>query len=449
MSIIIDNNQQIIHDIREIYYNTYSNQLRNVIAKHFIPSKDEKKNHAEIPTPVELVDDMLNKIPIDFWTSPHKVFEPCSGKGNFVIAIFDFFYNGLQNTIPDNIERSKFIITNCLYYADISPLNVFITTEILKCHIQSYCELQDIDFDFNNYIGDTLQLDIEKVWGLNGFDAVIGNPPYNSSGNTGTGNTIWQYFSKKSLDEWLKINGYLVLVHPSGWRKPESEKSKYKELFKLMTYQHQMVYLEIHNTKDGLKTFGCGTRYDWYVIEKKENYKETIIKDENGNISSLDLKKWVFLPNYNFNILENILTKNQEESIDIIYNSSLYETRKKWVNEKESNEYKYPLIHSTLKNNKTRYYYTNDNTRGFFGIKKVIFGDSGINNCIIDIEGKYGMTQHSMAIPFENLVESNNIKKALESDNFKDILNSCSWSNFMIDWRLFTYIKKDFWKEFI
>ena len=23
------------------------------------------------------------------------------------------------------------------------------------------------------------------------------------------------------------------------------------------------------------------------------------------------------------------------------------------------------------------------------------------------------------------------------------------WSNFRIDWRLFTYFKKDFWKEFI
>lgn len=33
-----------------------------------------------------------------------------------------------------------------------------------------------------------------------------------------------------------------------------------------------------------------------------------------------------------------------------------------------------------------------------FGVSKVIFGDSGVNNPIQDPMGKYGMTQHSMAL---------------------------------------------------
>ena len=45
--------------------------------------------------------------------------------------------------------------------------------------------------------------------------------------------------------------------------------------------------------------------------------------------------------------------------------------------------------------------------------------------------------------------EAKNIEKCLKSDKFSEVLNSCLWSNFMIDWRLFTYFKKDFWKEFI
>lgn len=64
---------------------------------------------------------------------------------------------------------------------------------------------------------------------------MIGNPPYNSSGNTGTGNTIWQLFVKKSINNWIKKNGYLLFVHPSGWRKPNTVKGKFYGLYELMT----------------------------------------------------------------------------------------------------------------------------------------------------------------------------------------------------------------------
>jgi len=46
--------------------------------------------------------------------------------------------------------------------------------------------------------------------------AIIGNPPYNSPGKTGTGNTIWQLFTNKAIDEWLVDGGYLAYVHPPG-----------------------------------------------------------------------------------------------------------------------------------------------------------------------------------------------------------------------------------------
>jgi hypothetical protein len=42
--------------------------------------------------------------------------------------------------------------------------------------------------------------------------------------------------------------------------------------------------------------------------------------------------------------------------------------------------------------------YSNRNDLGMFGVSKVIFGDSGINDVVIDMEGKYGMTQHAIAL---------------------------------------------------
>lgn len=133
---IMDSNNEIINNIREIYRTSPSNKIHQLIAKHFIPSMEEKKNNAEIPTPIILVNEMLSKIPEEFWTRPNKVFEPCCGKGNFVMKIFEKFYNGLTELYPNVHKRCKSIITECIYFADLTPLNVFITTEILKCEIQ-------------------------------------------------------------------------------------------------------------------------------------------------------------------------------------------------------------------------------------------------------------------------------------------------------------------------
>ena len=127
---------------------------------------------------------------------------------------------------------------------------------------------------------------------------------------------------------------------------------------------------------------------------------------------------------------------------------SSYHATRKYVNNKQNNEYKYPLIHSTPISN-IRYKYSNINNKGHFGVKKVIFGEAGINHVIVDIEGKYGMTQGAMGIIIIDKEQGKNIKKALLSDKFNSVLKSCMWGNFRIDWRLFTYFKKDFYKEFI
>jgi len=449
MNKIIDNNTEIIDNIREIYNIAPAHKLRELIEKHFIPTNDEKKQNAEVPTPVKLVDEMLNLVPLEFWKTPQKVFEPCCGKGNFVLGIFDRFYKGLEEMYPDEIERCHIIMTECIYYADLTALNVFITTEIMKCHVQSYCGLDEIDYDFNNYIGNTLELNIKDKWNIIGFNKIGGNPPYNSSGDTSTGNTIWQDFTKKSLNEWLMPNGYLLFVHPPGWRKPNTERGKFTKMFDLMTKQNQMLYLEIHGIKDGQKVFNCGTRYDWYLIEKTNQYKNTIIVDEDGKQNEINLSELSWVPNSNILEINKILAKNDGERCPIMYDRTAYGADKKdRVSSKETQEFKYPCVHSTPKAG-IRYMYSKVNDRGHFGVSKVIFGESGIYKPVIDMEGKYGMTHGAMAIKVDNLEEATNISKVIESDKFDKIIQSCIFSSFRIDWNIFKEFKKDFWKEFI
>ncbi len=448
MNNIINNDAEIVQNIRDIYRITPVNKLREGLENHFKPTKDEKKQNAEISTPVKLVDEMLNAIPTEFWKKPRRVFEPCCGKGNFVLGIFDSFYKGLLEMYPDEIERCRVIMTECLYYADLTPLNIFVTTEILKCHVQRYCGVEELDYEFNNNTGNTLKLNIQDKFRIDGFEMVCGNPPYNSSGKTATGNTLWQNFTKKSLCEMLIQNGFLLFVHPSGWRKPNTEKGRFAKLFELMTKENQMLYLEIHGLKDGQKVFNCGTRYDWYLIEKRNQYRTTIVIDEDGKKNEIDLSKLSWLPNSNYVEISKILAGEQDERCPIMYERTAYEPRRKWMSSKETSEFKYPCVHSTPKRG-IRYMYSKINDKGLFGVSKVIFGESGIYSPVIDMDGKYGMTHHSIGIKVENIEEATNIGKVIESRKFDKIIQSCSYSLFGIDWNIFKELKKDFWKEYI
>lgn len=447
MKTIIDNNSEIVNNIREIYSIAPPHKLRELIEKHFVPTPDEKRGNAEYPTPTKLVDEMLDSTPLDFWKKPHKVFEPCCGKGNFVLGIFDRFYKGLEELYPDEIERCRIIMTECIYYAELTALNVFITTELMKCHVQSYCGLDELDFEFNSYTGSTLELNIQDCWGISGFHMVCGNPPYNSNGDTGTGNTIWQDFTKKSLHEWLLPNGYLLFVHPPGWRKPNTERGKFTKLFELMAKENQMIYLEIHGIKDGKKVFKSGTRYDWYLIEKTVQYKNTIVVDEDKIRVEINLSELFWLPNSNILEFKKILA-TENSVCNVLQSTSLYESRKKWMSHTKTDEYKYPCVHSTTKKG-VRFMYSKVNDKGHFGTPKVIFGDSGINDPIIDINGDYGMTEHAIGIIIDTLEDGENIKKVLKTHAFDKILNACMFSTFAIDRVLFKSFKKDFWKEFM
>jgi len=396
------------------------------------PKEKEKKENGEVFTPLYLVNEMLDQLDHAYteehgksiFTEPHlKWFDPAAGIGNFPFVVYQRLMNGLN--IPD---RRKHILEQMIYAAELNPKNVLM-----------YKTIFDGDkYKLHIYEGDSLKMDLQR------FDVVMGNPPYNANGNIATGNTIWQNFTKKCINEWF--NGYLLFVHPSGWRKPNTERGKFYGLYNLMCIENQMLYLEIHGLKDGQKTFNCGTRYDWYLIEKKTPYKNTIILDEDGNKNEINLREWTWLPNSQFIKINKLLAKKDDERCPIIQSMSAYEPRKKWMSKTKDDVFQYPCIYSTPKRG-IRYIYSEFNDKGHFGISKVIFGESGIYNPVIDMEGNYGMTQHSMAIQVDTLEEATCISKFIESDTFRKILRSCLYSSYAIDWNIFKEFKKDFWRQ--
>jgi site-specific DNA-methyltransferase (adenine-specific) len=207
----LSNQHSYISDIKEIYKNANGNVRRELVAKHFTPSAEEHKNNAEIPTSVPLVDEMLDIMPIKYWTRINKTFEPCCGKGNFVLGIFHKLNKGLSKRFKEPHVRMKHIIERCIYFADLSNLNVAITTELLLAEAETICG-HEMDYKINSYCGDTLTLDINDVFGFHVFDAVIGNPPYSTDPSKPNTKPLYDKFIEKYINAQL-----LLFVVPSRW----------------------------------------------------------------------------------------------------------------------------------------------------------------------------------------------------------------------------------------
>lgn len=431
--------------------NIRKNEVLKIIHRHLTPRNSQKKDFGEVFTPIELIEEMLEHLPKSDWTNPNlKWLDPANGIGNFPVVIFYKLDKGLESWEPNSLKRRKHIIENMLYMMEIQSNNNRITKNIFK-------KISD-NSNPNIWTIDSLKPSKEEIlkhFKIKEIDRIIGNPPFQAfqtaGDKRGGGDELYMKFVKKYI-EVLKNNGYLVFIHPPSWRKPEfsdgRKVSKNTGMFKIMAHDNQITYLEIHDSKDGLAKFKAATRYDFYTLHKTPSTETTKVKDQLGVISEINLKKYNFLPNFNIKNVIKLVAINDDDRCNlnecILYERSSYGSDKSWVSHTESEKYKFPLIHSTPKGG-VRYMYSSKNDNGFFGIKKVIFGDSGINDPVIDITGKYGMTQHSMAIVISNKSEADKLVEFLTSVYFTNILQACMWSNFQIDWRLFTYFKNNFW----
>ena len=451
---VLDKNRRVHRDIKfyenlnkECEYNTYTDEIVVNVRKYIEVADCEVKEFGEVMTPIWLVEDMLNKLPDEVWSNKDlKWLDPCAGVGTFPSVIVQRLMKGLKTQIPNPKKRYKHIIEEMIYVCELQAKNLFAFH-----YVFDKPNIYELNTFYGSFLTDKFNEHMKNEWGIDKFDIVIGNPPYNNSQNSqgkrGGGDTLWDKFVIKIINNSLKKNGLLCFVHPTLWRKPQSEKSSVREVSELMRSK-QIHYLEMHNSEDGIKTFNAGTRYDFYVLENSSIYKTTKINDEDRKNISLTLNDISFIPNKKIDFISSLISNENDLKSPIIFNRTNYGSDKEWVSDEKTAEYKYPLIHSTPKSG-VRYKYSSRKDNGHFGISKVIFGDSGIYDVIIDMEGKYGMTQHSMAIEVSSLKEANDLKKVLMSDKFNEFLECVMWSNFQLDWRLFSYLKKDFYKQFL
>jgi hypothetical protein len=277
------------------------------------------------------------------------------------------------------------------------------------------------------------------------FDCIVLNPPYQTKSEASVTKTqvIWDKFVSQSVN-LLNPDGYLCVVHPSGWRNIDG---KFKNLQELLLSKN-IEYLELHDQPDGVKTFGAKTDYDWYILKNSDKKSLTKIVGHDKNIYDVNISDMKFIPNGQFDKIKTLIAKEGEEKVEII-NNSAYHTQRPHMAKEKSDEFKYPCAYTTMKKGMVCWY-SNVNTTGHFKIPKLIWGQGEVDyiGSEIDKTGKYGLTQFCSGLVDlpENL---DNIKKAFDSEKFKEIMNMCVIGKFSINHKIFATFRKDWWKEFV
>ena len=427
-------NMDIESSIKKIFTNNIDNsdKLLDFIDNNIYTKECDKITYAEVPTPRYIRKNMINKFPNNFWKSPKKIFEPSAGKCVFIIEIINKFMNGLKYYIKDPHERYKIIVEECIYFSDINENNI----NICKLLIDPFNK-----YNLNYYIGDTLNIDINNKWKISEFDAIIGNPPFNKiSSNKSC--PLWNTFVVKMFSI-LKEGGYLSFITPTGWRAP---KGRFRNIFNLIM-DKKLIYLNMNSLEDGHRDFNVAISYDYYIVNNviNDNKTKTNIVDVKDNNYDINLSKWGFIPYSDFDLFDKLLAKDDEERVNILYDSSTYDSRK--LSDTQTDEYKYPICYTITKKKGMNKLYSNV-CKNYHFVPKVIWSNGIGTFPIVDYDGEYGCSQFSFGI-IDDKKNLDKIKNCMENELFIDLMKNTKFTNNKYDYKTIGLFNKNFYDIFI
>ena len=245
----------------------FEENLIEFIKKYEGLSKTESKLFGEVFTPQALIEEMLDTLPADVWTNKDlKWLDPAVGIGNFPAAILNRLMEGLKDVIVDSDERIKWILEEMIYMSDISTKNLFLLYQLFD---------QNNEFKLNVFRGDFLSEKFDKQmveWGLDGFDLVVGNPPYNDEdGLAGGGKNLYSKFIDKSL-KILNDDGFISIITNAGILK-STDNERNPILDRLLN--GNLYYLNINECKKHFPGVGGAMIFCYFTFENNNKYNET------------------------------------------------------------------------------------------------------------------------------------------------------------------------------
>jgi len=285
-----------------IIYNKTIDDIETIITRSLSVNQENKVSAGEVFTPLWLVSEMLDSLPKRLWNNPSlKWLDPGSGIGNFSMVVFHKLDNGLKSWEKNDAKRRKHIIQNMMYMIELSSVNVKIAKNIFG---------KEANIIENDYLDDIQKW--QSKFGVDKFDIIFGNPPYNKNGMRGKGRSnpgltnIWNKFVELSISI-MKPNGFCLFFTPNSWTELKSSVSKKiieKQLVLLKNFDVPTAY-KIFDKKAGSLPL-C-----YYLIENKKPYQETMIYDDlTSQFISFDVYKYHFIPNKNIQLVKRVLQKS-------------------------------------------------------------------------------------------------------------------------------------------
>lgn len=270
--------------------------ISDFISQYEKVSKLESKLFGEVFTPRQLIDEMLDTLPDEVWKNKDlKWLDPAVGIGNFPAAILDRLMSGLEEVIPNEDKRKKWILEEMLYMCDISIKNLFLLYKLFD---------SNNEFKLNVYRGSFLDEGFDehmtKFWGLEGFDVIVGNPPYNEN-NSNNDDKLYFKFIKKSFN-LLFDNRFLLYVLPDD------------SINYIINYEKYNVLLLNANNIVNRFFKGVGTKILYFLSSKRiDKYQKTLFIDKNREeLINLNDKCLVLMNIKDTLIVDKILKKSRD-----------------------------------------------------------------------------------------------------------------------------------------
>jgi len=131
-------------------------------------------------------------------------------------------------------------------------------------------------------------------------------------------------------------------------------------------------------------------------------------------------------------------------------NSSVYDTRNDRIRRERTGSYKYPVIHAIHKDKSKVILFTNEkHKQGGIGVPKLIFnGYGGWNEPVLDLNGKYGMSEVVFGLPIHSKEQGIQLFNFFKNEKILErFQNDMKWSTSrpLIFWNMFNHIKKNFY----
>ena len=265
-------------------------------------SKNNIRTHGEVFTPINIVDEMLDKLPSSIWADNTFVyFEPTCGNGNFLIQV--------ARRLLNNGIASLDIASRLIGF-DISEENI----SDCKKRLSVLLDIPSESFGQILKVNDSLELITNKSSFLYSMIldkniAVIGNPPFAKphSDNGNVYDTIYNTFVEAIINN---INPeYFTFITPSRWMIGGKGLDEYRDY--MMNLRN---IKEIHHFGGLSKIFSdvvipCGVSY--FVIDKNYNGECEIYSDGTVRKRYLNAYDIIVIDNNAIDILDKILPLNK------------------------------------------------------------------------------------------------------------------------------------------